>query len=64
MRKLGIAALMAASVIGGSAQSASAAEAPGPCERQQELFEKYNIQLNMDAPLVGEAYNAVCDRTG
>ena len=64
MKKLGIAALLAASVLGGSAHSVSAAEVPGPCERQQALFEKYNIEFGMDAPLGGDAYNAACDATG
>ena len=39
--------------------------AEGPCAKQQALFEKYKIEFNMDAPLVGVAYNAACrTRTG
>ena len=64
MKKLGIAVLAAASIVGASAQGASAATIPGPCERQQELFEKYNIQTDMNAPLVAYAYNTACDITG
>ena len=36
----------------------------GPCAQQRALFEKYNIQLDMDAPLVGAAYGEACRQTG
>ena len=65
MKKLGIAVLAAASIVGASAQSASAASAPeGPCATQQGLFETYNIQTDMNAPAVAWAYNTVCGVTG
>ena len=65
MKKLGIAVLVAASIVGASAQSASAAaQIDGPCAKQQELFEKYNIQIDMDAPEVSWAYNTACGVTG
>ena len=64
MKKFGIAVLAAASLAGAGAQSASAADVPGPCERQRELFEKYNIQTDMDAPAVAYAYNTACGVTG
>ena len=65
LKKLGIAVLAAASIAGASAQSASAAVyVPGPCERQQELFEKYNIQIDMYSPEISWAYNTVCGVTG
>ena len=65
MRKLGIAALLAASVVGASAQSAAAApDIDGPCETQQALFDKYGIGLNMYAPEVSWAYNTACGVTG
>lgn len=64
MKKLAMAVLVAASVAATGAQSASAAEAPGPCEQQRALFEKYDIQLNMDAPAVAWAYNTACGVTG
>ena len=64
MKKLGIAVLAAASIVGATAPSANAAEIKGPCESQRELFEKYNIQTNMDAPLVAFAYNTACGVTG
>ncbi len=64
MKKLGMAVLAAASIVGASAQSASAAQIDGPCAKQQELFEKYNIQTDMDAPAVAWAYNTACGVTG
>ena len=64
MKKLGIAVLAAASVVGATAQSANAASSDGPCATQRALFEKYDIELNMNAPLVGYAYNTACDVTG
>ena len=64
MKKLGIAVLATASIVGASAQSASAAEIDGPCATQQALFEKYNIQIDMYSPEVSWAYNTVCGVTG
>ncbi len=64
MKKLGIAVLAAASIMGATAQSSSAADVPGPCERQQKLFETYNIQTDMNAPPVAWAYNTACGVTG
>jgi hypothetical protein len=65
MKKLGIAVLAAASIVGATAQSASAASAPaGPCETQRALFEKYNIQIDMYSPEISCAYNTACGVTG
>ena len=64
MKKVGIALLAAASIVGFSAQSAQAAEITGPCAKQQELFEKYNIQIDMYFPLFSDTYNAVGRVTG
>jgi hypothetical protein len=67
MKKLGIAALAAASLVGAGAQTAQAAEAvdyKGPCATQRDLFATYNIQTDMDAPAVGWAYGTVCSVTG
>ena len=65
MKKLGIAALVAASLVGASAQSASASEPiGGPCATQRDLFDKYNIQIDMYAPAVSWAYTQVCNVTG
>ena len=65
MKRLGIAVLVAASFAGASAQSASAAvEVKGPCETQRELFEKYNIQIDMYSPEISWAYNTACGVTG
>jgi hypothetical protein len=65
MKKLGIAVLAAASIAGAGAQSASAAEVyDGPCDAQRSLFEKYNIQIDMYAPLVSHTYGTVCGVTG
>jgi hypothetical protein len=63
MKKFAVAAVAALAVAGVASPSASAG-VPGPCERQQELFEKHNIQTDMDAPLVAEAYWTVCGVTG
>src|SRR3954453_20014640 len=50
---------------GAAAIPASSAQAyQGPCETQRALFEKYNIQIDMNAPLVGYAYNEGCSHTG
>ena len=58
-------ALLALVVVGVAAIPAGSAQAyQGPCEKQRELFEKYNIQLDMNAPLVGYVYNAGCSQTG
>jgi hypothetical protein len=62
MCKLAVAALAAASLVGATAPSASAAD--GPCATQRALFEKYNIQTDMDAPAVAWAYNTACAHTG
>jgi hypothetical protein len=55
-------ALVVAGVAAIPANSAQAYE--GPCAQQRALFEKYNIQLDMNAPLVGAVYNAACSATG
>ena len=65
MKKLGIAALVAASIVGATAQSASAAaQIEGPCTTQRALFEKYNIQIDMYSPEISWAYTTVCGVTG
>lgn len=64
MRKMGIAALAAASIVAMTAQGASAAGVPGPCERQQQLFDKYNIELGMHSDEAAYVYNTACDVTG
>jgi hypothetical protein len=65
MKKLGIAVLAAASIVGATASSANAAEVyTGPCDVQRSLFETYNIQIDMDAPAVSWAYGTVCGVTG
>jgi hypothetical protein len=46
------------------AASAQASENTGPCATQQALFEKHNIEFNMNAPLVAYAYNTACGVTG
>ena len=58
---LAVSALVAAPAAG----TASASEAfKGPCERQQELFETANIQMDMNPPLAGTVYNTACGVTG
>jgi hypothetical protein len=45
-------------VVGAAAIPATSAQAyQGPFETQRALFEKYNIQIDMNAPLVAHAYN-------
>jgi hypothetical protein len=57
--------LLALAVAGAAAIPATSAQAyQGPCETQRALFEKYNIQIDMKAPLVADAYNAGCSQTG
>lgn len=57
--------LLALAVAGVAAIPAAEAQAyQGPCETQRALFEKYNIQIDMNAPLVADVYNAGCSRTG
>ena len=67
MKKVGIAALAAAGLLLGGAPSAmgvgpaQAADYPaGPCERQRELFETYNVQMDMHIPYQRE----ICAITG
>jgi hypothetical protein len=62
-KKFAIAAVAAMAVTVG-APVATAGAAYGPCYTQQSLFEKYNIQTDMDAPAVAYAYNTVCSVTG
>ena len=63
MRKFAVAAVAALAVAGVATPSASAG-VPGPCERQQELFEQHNIQTEVDAPLAAYAYTTACGITG
>jgi hypothetical protein len=63
MKKVVLAGLTAMSIVA-VAPAATAGAATGPCASQRALFEKYNIQTDMDAPLVGYAYNEVCAVTG
>jgi hypothetical protein len=61
MRKLMIVAIAATGLFASTAQSASAADTfQGPCERQQELFETANIQMDMYIPYSRE----ICAITG
>ena len=72
MKRLGIAALAAASVFGVSAGSASASEGPpevvAVCASISELFETANVQMDpLPEPLgstAGAVYGAVCRVTG
>jgi hypothetical protein len=59
-RALIVAAVAAAT----AAAPAQAYEAPGPCERQRELFEKYNIELGMHSEELEYAYSTACGVTG
>jgi hypothetical protein len=57
--------LLALAVVGVAAIPATSAQAyQGPCETQRALFEKYNIQIDMKAPLVAYVYNEGCSTTG
>ena len=57
--------LLALAVVGAAAIPATSAQAyEGPCATQRALFEKYNIQIDMKAPLVADAYNEGCSHTG
>jgi hypothetical protein len=52
-------------VVGVAAIPAASAQAyQGACETQRALFEKYNIQIDMNAPLVAYVYNEACSHTG
>jgi hypothetical protein len=62
VRRVALAVLAGAAFVVAAAPSAQAAE--GPCSQQRALFEKYNIQFDMHAPLVEGAYGEVCSRTG
>lgn len=64
MRKFGMAVLAVASIAGASAQSATAAEVPGPCEQVNETFETANIQMEPTPEPTGTIVRAVCERTG
>jgi hypothetical protein len=58
---------VAAAIAVGAVAVAAAAPAQGyegPCSKQRELFEKYNIQFDMNAPPVSYAYGETCSRTG
>ena len=63
MKKVVLAGLAAMSIVA-VAPVATAGAATGPCESQRALFEKYNIELNMNAPAVAYAYNEACAVTG
>jgi hypothetical protein len=66
VKKLVVAAVVAAGLIGASAPSAPAAEPvaiTGPCATQQALFEKYNIQIDMYAPAASWLYGTICGVT-
>lgn len=49
-----------------AAPLATAAAPPtlAPCETERELFDKYNIQIDMYAPAVSRAYTTACSVTG
>ena len=63
MKKLALAALLAAGIAGASAQTAAAGTA-GPCASVQALFDKYGIGLGMHQPEVEYVYGQVCQITG
>jgi hypothetical protein len=60
MKRIALTALVGIAFVA-AAPSAQAAE--GPCAQQRALFEKYNIQFDMHAPLVEWAYGEACSRT-
>lgn len=62
MKKIAIAAVAAMSLAGATAPSAEAYE--GPCAKQQKLFDKYNVEIRIDSPVLSYAYNEACDVTG
>jgi hypothetical protein len=62
VRRAALAVLAGAAFVVAAAPGAQAAE--GPCAQQRALFEKYNIQLDMHAPLVEGAYGELCRHTG
>jgi hypothetical protein len=67
MRKVGItlaAALSLAAVGTSTAAASEPLQAYGPCQTQQGLFEKYNIQFDMHQEQVEQAYSFVCSQTG
>ena len=70
MRKLGIAAVLAAGMLGVGATGASAGppEIPGPCAQMTDMFTTANIQMEpLPEPLgtvAGTAYTTVCGVTG
>jgi hypothetical protein len=67
MRKVGItlAAVLALAAVGTSTASASEPlQVYGPCQTQQNLFDKYNIQFDMHQEQVEQTYSFVCSQTG
>ena len=64
MRKLAIAALIAAGTLTTTATANAADPILGPCATVSELFETANIQMEPTHPAVGAAYQTVCRVTG
>jgi hypothetical protein len=67
MRKVGIslAAALALTAVGATTASASEQlQVYGPCQTQQNLFDKYNIQFDMHQEQAEQAYSTVCSVTG
>jgi hypothetical protein len=65
MKKLGIAALVVAGVMGGTAPMANAdGPTAAPCQRVSDLFATANVQMEPLPAPVGQAYSTVCKVTG
>ena len=65
MRKLAVAALLAAGITSASASPANAADPiVQPCASVSEMFEDANVQMPPTHPAAGTAYRAVCKITG
>jgi hypothetical protein len=64
MRKVGVVLAAVAAVAAFGAAPAGAADVYGPCQLQQNLFDKYNIEFGMHQEQVEQAYGFVCSRTG
>jgi hypothetical protein len=58
------AALALTAALAAPAATAAAPPTLAPCETQRELFDKYNIQIDMYAPAVSWAYTTACSVTG
>lgn len=63
MKKSGLAVIAAAGLLAVAVPSGATAYT-GPCEKQRELFEKYNIQFDMHQEQVEWLYTETCRRTG